>query len=72
MKLITSNVRGMNMLYKHKELKAFIQSSRVSIIAIVEHKVLEKNAEKIIKKIVPSWSWHANYNTNNRGRIWVL
>lgn len=42
------------------------------MIAIVKHRVKEQNAGQIIKKIVPGWSWHDNYNSNTRGRIWIL
>lgn len=72
MKLITWNVRGMNKLYKQKEIKVFISKNKIKMIATVEHRVKEQNAGQIIKKIVPGWSWHDNYNSNTRWRIWIL
>lgn len=41
MKFITWNVRGLNKVYKQKELKSFIIENKVSIIAILENRVNE-------------------------------
>ncbi|XP_060178324.1 uncharacterized protein LOC132608297 [Lycium barbarum] len=72
MKVITWNIRGINKLYKHRELKVFIKENKVGVIAIVEHRVKEIRADKLIKKLVPGWSWCNNYNSCLKGRIWTL
>lgn len=43
-----------------------------SLIAIVEHKVNEHYAKKIISKITPLWEWSTNYESGTRGRIWLI
>ncbi|XP_060210242.1 uncharacterized protein LOC132637116 [Lycium barbarum] len=72
MKLVTWNVRGLNKVYKHGELIKYMKGNKTSIIAIIEHRVKEKFAEKIVKKIWPSWMWCHNYPTDGKGRLWVL
>ncbi|XP_075077386.1 uncharacterized protein LOC142164109 [Nicotiana tabacum] len=72
MKLVTWNVRGLNKLYKQKEMKEFIKENNIAIIAIVEHRVTELVAKKIKNKIAPQWNWCNNYGTGDRGRIWLL
>ncbi|XP_060212197.1 uncharacterized protein LOC132639796 [Lycium barbarum] len=72
MKVITWNVRDINKLYKHRELKVFIKENKVGVIAIAEHRVKEIRAAKLIKKLVPGWSWCNNYNSCPKGRIWIL
>jgi len=39
MKLITWNVRGLNKVYKQKEVAMLIKTTKVSIIALLEHKI---------------------------------
>lgn len=72
MKLITWNVRGLNKLYKQKEMNEFLTVNKVSIIAIIEHRVTEQASKKIVDRIAPLWKWSNNYNTGKRGRIWIL
>lgn len=50
MKLITWNTRGLNKLHKQKELKVFMKVNKVSIIAIIEHKVEENITSRIVQK----------------------
>lgn len=71
MKVVTWNVRGFNKVYKHKELIKFLQVNKVDMIAILEHRVLRKCAEKIITKIAPGWGALCKYQTG-KGRVWLL
>jgi len=72
MSIITCNVRGTNQVYKHKEMKAFCRENNFILLAILENKVKEERAPKIIKNLRDKWRWAANYNIDRRGRIWVL
>ncbi|KAK6784904.1 hypothetical protein RDI58_018359 [Solanum bulbocastanum] len=72
MKLVTWNIKGVNKIYKQKELQVFLNESKTSIIASLENKVKERNAQKIIDKVTSQWQWHANHNHSDKGRIWVL
>ncbi|XP_019255064.1 PREDICTED: uncharacterized protein LOC109233643 [Nicotiana attenuata] len=71
MNIIVWNVRGMNKVYKQKELKTFIRENKVVLIAVLENRVKETKAESIIKKIFNNWRWIANYSQAPRGRIWI-
>lgn len=72
MKLVTWNTRGLNKIHKQKELKLFMKENKVSIIAVIEHKVKENVASRIIQKIAPGWKFEANYEHTDKGRLWVL
>lgn len=72
MSVITWNVRGLNKVYKQKEVKEFIRGNNKAVIALVEHRVKEIKATEIIKKIAPGWEWILNARTGQKGRIWVL
>ncbi|XP_075108980.1 uncharacterized protein LOC142180803 [Nicotiana tabacum] len=72
MKVITWNVRGVNKVYKQKELMEFIKVNKVNVIAIIEHRVKECKDRQVINKIVPNWEGISNISLNNKGRIWLL
>lgn len=65
MTLITWNTRGLNNLHKQKEMKLFMKINKVSIIAIIEHKIKENIASRVILKIAPGWLYAANYEHSN-------
>ncbi|XP_019267285.1 PREDICTED: uncharacterized protein LOC109244618 [Nicotiana attenuata] len=62
----------MNKTYKQKEVKGFIRINNKAVIAIVEHRVKDLKANKIIKKIAPGREWVSNARTGQKGRIWVV
>lgn len=45
--LIAWNVRGLNKVYKHKELMVFLEENKVRVIAITESRVKENNELKL-------------------------
>ncbi|WMV29408.1 hypothetical protein MTR67_022793 [Solanum verrucosum] len=53
-------------------MKAFCRENNVILFAVLENKVKEERAPKIIKKLGDRWRWAANYNADRRGRIWLL
>lgn len=41
--IVSWNVRGLNKVYKHKELKMFLTDNNVSMLADIEHRVREQH-----------------------------
>ncbi|XP_059315396.1 uncharacterized protein LOC132066006 [Lycium ferocissimum] len=70
--VVTWNVRGLNQAYKQKELQVFVQRNKVGLLAIVEHRVHQKNAARVVKQVFPRWQWQHNYQVGGKGRIWVV
>ncbi|XP_021836060.2 uncharacterized protein [Spinacia oleracea] len=71
MNISTWNVRGLNDPIKVVEIKKFLASNNISVVALLETKVQEKNSCKIQKKIGVGWQWIMNYEHSPRGRIWI-
>ncbi|XP_016515156.2 uncharacterized protein LOC107831867 [Nicotiana tabacum] len=72
MKLVTWYIRGLNKIPIQKEVKRFIRSNKISMIALLEHKINKKKAIQIIRKITTGWDWLANYEHSSKRRIWLL
>lgn len=72
MKLITWNIRGLNKAARQKEVKWFLTSNKVYIIAILEHKIKKLNADQVTRRIAPGWKYMDNYEQSSKGRIWIL
>lgn len=51
MNIFTWNVRGMNDPIKVVEIKKFLAKQNISVIALVETKIKEKNSQKVQKKM---------------------
>ncbi|XP_021844124.1 uncharacterized protein [Spinacia oleracea] len=71
MNISTWNVRGLNDPIKVVEIKKFLANNNISVVALLETKVQEKNSSKIQKKIGNGWQWIMNYEHSPRGRIWI-
>lgn len=69
MKIPTWSIRGLNKLYKQKEFIKMMSRGKISIFAIVEHKIVENNAAHILREVLPSWMWCHHYDHTGRGRI---
>ena len=65
MKLVAWNIRGMNEVHKQKEFKRFISTHNVIFLALLEHKVKEHQAARVLKIITPRWVKIDNYSCNN-------
>lgn len=59
-------------MFNQKELRSFIRVNKISLLAILEYRVTEINANQIIKKVVAGWSWSTSYEANGKGGIWVI
>lgn len=56
MNIYAWNVRGMNDPVKVVEINNFLSTNNISVVALVETKIKEKNSKKIQKKIEGSGS----------------
>lgn len=65
------NLRGLNDPIKQREAKLFIKNNNLSLIGLLEHKVKEANAKRILNFICPHWHFAHNYNFAPIGRILV-
>lgn len=50
MNFIAWNVKGLNKVYKQKELKKFCRTNKVVLIAIIEHRVKRSNVVSVLRK----------------------
>ncbi|XP_019251069.1 PREDICTED: uncharacterized protein LOC109229979 [Nicotiana attenuata] len=71
MKWIIWNVRGINKLYKKKELKNYLKTKNIKLVGIIEARVKENKARENSQHIAPGWEMINNYNAAVNGRIWV-
>uniref|UniRef100_M1B958 Endonuclease/exonuclease/phosphatase n=1 Tax=Solanum tuberosum TaxID=4113 RepID=M1B958_SOLTU len=72
MKWVFWNVRGVNKRYKQKELKAYLQTNKISVAGLIETRVNEHNMTATLRGIAPGWGIMHNYNAAVYGRIWVI
>ncbi|XP_074302880.1 uncharacterized protein LOC141637214 [Silene latifolia] len=68
----TWNIRGFNKAIKHSEVVSFLRTNKVDIIGILETRVKQNKAKKIIKAIFCRYNSFCNYNKHQNGRIWLL
>ena len=72
MSMLFWNVRGMNKKGRRKDIKNHINKYHLSVIGLLETKVKSSKAERITGCIPSTWSYCANYEFSNKGRIWVF
>lgn len=72
MRLVTWNIRGLNKIPRQKEVSKFLRGNKVSMMAILEHKVKEQKVNQTMKRITTDWEWAANYEFSSKGRIWLV
>ncbi|XP_059284882.1 uncharacterized protein LOC132038189 [Lycium ferocissimum] len=65
------NIRGLNLPFKQKELKAFMLKNKVSLMAVLETRVKENKVAKVTQTLGVDWQLGFNYNYATNGRIWV-
>lgn len=71
MKWLFWNIKGVNKRYKQKKLKKYISSKKIKFAAIVETRVKEHNASKVMLKVIPGWNYFTNYQHAPNGRVWL-
>lgn len=65
------NMRGLNDPIKQKEVRSFVTINKLSFLGLVEHKIKEPNASKILTSMLPFWNFVHNYVQAPNGRIIV-
>ena len=66
------NVRGFNQDLKHYVVTDWVNNREMKFGCILETRVKEGKAEKILKKVFRDWSSITNYEDNRGGRIWLV
>lgn len=72
MRLLFWNARGCNKLFKQKEIRQLLLSNKVDIAILLETRVKQEKAQKIIEKISKGWDSITNYYVVVNGRIWCM
>ncbi|XP_074296877.1 uncharacterized protein LOC141627534 [Silene latifolia] len=71
MKISSWNIRGGNDPIKQQEVLEFLRFHQVDIMGILETRIKEKKATKIIQNKFKAFKVICNYNAHVNGRIWV-
>lgn len=58
--LAASNIRGMNLLPKQKEVQEMVRCNNLGICAILETHVLPSNLQRICNNVFGNWQWVSN------------
>lgn len=66
------NMRGFNRSSKHKVVRSWIFNKDLQFGCLLETRVKENKAMKIVETIFPGLSFLNNYEYNRKGRIWVV
>ncbi|XP_074299600.1 uncharacterized protein LOC141630734 [Silene latifolia] len=72
MKIASWNIRGGNDPLKQQEALDFLKSHRIDVFGLLETRVKEKNALKIIRTIFKDYKLVNNYKEHSNGRIWLI
>jgi len=71
MKLLSWNIRGLNMPLKQKEIRRMVFSHRISILCLLETRVKQDNFPKVAGSMLPGWEIINNYSKHCLGKIWI-
>ena len=66
------NTSGFNKPTKHSVVREWLRSQSLQFGSLIETRVKKGKAGKILNSAFQNWSFMANYEYNNLGRIWVL
>lgn len=66
------NVRGFNKTKKHSIVRNWLQSDSLTLGCLLETRVQERKASRIISSVFRDWSSMSNYEFNPLERIWVV
>ena len=66
------NVRGFNKPLKHSVMKEWLSNKDMKFGCILETRVKEGKAGRILGSVFKDWSSMTNYEHNQGGRIWLL
>lgn len=66
------NVRGFNKSTKHGVVRSWLRDTTILFGCIIETRVKESKAGKIVDEVFRDWNFMANYEHNRLGRLWVV
>lgn len=66
------NVRGFDKPTKHSIVRSWLQDRNMQLGGILETRVKEGIAHRILNSVFGGWSYMSNYEYNHGGRIWVI
>lgn len=66
------NIRGFNKPVKHRVVRNWVRDHSFLFGCLIETRVKEKKAEKIVEEVFNGWSFMGNYEYNRLGRLWVV
>ncbi|KAF8413454.1 hypothetical protein HHK36_001441 [Tetracentron sinense] len=66
------NVRGLNNGVRQRDVRDFVKANKLHLVSLVETKVQEVNADRIMSKCTRHWQRIDNYSHATNGRIWLL
>ncbi|XP_074290333.1 uncharacterized protein LOC141617062 [Silene latifolia] len=68
----TWNIRGFNKLAKNLEVLHFLKTKKIDILGLLETRVKQSKAKRILKTKFSKYNHCCNYNSHHNGRIWLL
>jgi len=71
MKLLSWNVRGLNMPLTQKEVRKVVRRLNLAIVCLVETRVKVDNFPRIVASMLPGWKVINNYSQHYLGKIWI-
>jgi exonuclease III len=71
MKILSWNIRGLNLPLKQKEIKKLIIHHKISILRVMETRVKLENFSKVANYMMPGWKVINNYSKHCLGKIWI-
>ncbi|XP_074293053.1 uncharacterized protein LOC141619954 [Silene latifolia] len=72
MKISSWNIRGGNDPIKQQEVLEFLRLHQVDIMGVLETRIKEKKAKKVIHNKFKAFKVICNYNAHVNGRIWLV
>lgn len=70
-KIASWNIRGLNNPSKQEDVKIFLKTSNVGLVAFLETKVSLPNLAEVVHRKCLGWDWTHNAETNKRGRLLI-
>lgn len=66
------NVRGFNKQTKQKVVKNWVRDQSILFRGLIETRVKERKAAKIVEEVFDRWIFMSNYEHNRLGRLWIV
>jgi hypothetical protein len=66
-KIAVWNVRGMCNSDMQKDVKRFIADEKLSMCAVIETHLKEKQIKKVCEFVYGDWNWYSNMKESNKG-----